>query len=352
MPNKFIKLFLVSLSLFLIFAFNEVGAQLKSPSPNDIKDSAEIIITPASPGANKNVFVKIESFSFDLNSSEIIWALDGAIKSKGLGKKSFSFQTGKIGSVSLIKAIIKTKEGRTIEKTLVVRPAGVDILWEASSYAPPFYKGKALYSYQSFITVIAVPNIINSSGAKINPGNLTYKWTKNSKVLGDVSGYGKNKFSFSKAVLSSPAEIEVEVMSSDKKIKASGSITLEPTEPKILIYENNPLYGIIYERAVDGEFKLDGSEITLIATPYFFSKEDTSGEKIKYNWNMNGRRINDKQDARQATFRNTEGGKGSTRISVDLQNENSGKELQSARTNVLLNFEGGEGSGGNKTVSF
>lgn len=352
MPNKFIKLFLVSLSLFLIFVFNEAGAQLKSPNPNDIKDSAEIIITPASPGANENVFVKIESFSFDLNSSEIIWALDGAIKSKGLGKKSFSFQTGKIGSVSLIKAVIKTKEGRTIEKSLVVRPAGVDILWEANSYAPPFYKGKALYSYQSFITVIAVPNIINSSGAKINPGNLTYKWTKNSKVLGDVSGYGKNKFSFSKTVLSSPAEIEVEVMSSDKKIKASGSITLEPTEPKILIYENNPLYGIIYERAVDGEYKLDGSEITLIATPYFFSREDTSGEKIKYNWNMNGRRINDKQDARQATFRNAEGGKGSTRISVDLQNENSGKELQSARTDVLLNFEGGEGSGDNKTVSF
>lgn len=347
MSNKFKKIFIITLSLFLIFTFNEADAQLKTANVNDIKDSSEIILTPAFPGANENVSVRLESFSFDLNSSEIIWAIDGVIKEKGLGKKFFSFKTGSVGSVSFIKAIIQTKEGKTIEKTLVIRPAGVDILWEANSYTPPFYKGKALYGYQSLITVIAVPNIINSEGAKINPDNLTYKWTKNNKVLGDVSGYGKNKFSFSKSILSDPSEIEVEVMSSDKKIKASGSIVLEPVEPKTVIYENNPLYGIIYERAVDGEFKLENNEITLTATPYFFSKEDTSGEKIKYNWNMNGRRINDKQDARQATFRNAEGGKGSARISVDLQNER--KELQSARTDVLLNFEG---SGGNKTVSF
>lgn len=349
MQNKFIKISLIALSLFLIFSFNKAGAQLKSASVNDIKDSAEIILTPAFPSPNENVFVKIESFSFDLNSAEIIWALDGAIKEKGLGKKFFSFKTGNVGSVSFIKAVIKTKEGKTVEKTLVIRPAGVDILWEANSYTPPFYKGKALYGYQSLITVIAVPNIINSEGAKINPDNLMYKWTKNSKVLGDVSGYGKNKFSFSKSILSDPSEIEVEVMSPDKKIKASGSIALEPVESKTIMYENNPLYGIIYERAVDGEYKLDGSEITLIATPYFFSREDTSGEKIKYNWNMNGRKIDGKQGERQATFRNAEGGKGSARISVDLQNENGGKELQSARTDVLLNFEGG---GGNKTVSF
>lgn len=349
MLNKTKKILVITLSLFLLFFLNEAHAQLKPANPTDIADSADITTIPAFPGANENVLVKIESFSFDLNSSEIIWALDGAIKSKGLGKKNFSFQTGSIGTVSLIKAIIKTKEGRTIEKTLVVRPAGVDILWEANSYTPPFYKGKALYSYQSFITVIAVPNIINSNGVKINPDNLTYKWTKDSKVLGDVSGYGKNSFTFSKSVISHSPEIEVEVMSSDKKIKASGSIILDAVEAKTVIYENNPLYGIIYERAVTGDFKLGGSEITLITAPYFFSKEDVGDQKIKYDWSMNGRNINNKQDARQATFRNTEGGKGSTRISVDLQNESTSKELQSARTDVLLNFEEGVS---NKTVSF
>lgn len=347
MLNKIKIISAIALSLFLIFTLKAHG-QLQSATLSDITDSAEITTIPASPGANENVSVKIESFSFDLNSSEIIWAVNGAIKDKGFGKKNFSFKTGSVGSISLIKAVIKTKEGKTVEKTLVVRPAGVDILWEADSYTPPFYKGKALYGYQSLVTVIALPNMANSSGTKINPDNLIYKWTKDGKVLGGVSGYGKSKFSFSRSILSRPDEIEVEVMSSDKKIKASGSITLEPIEPKTVIYENNPLYGIIYEKAISGEFKLNGNEITLITTPYFFGKNDVGG-RIKYDWRMNGRSINNKPDARQATFRNTEGAKGSTKISVDLQNE--GKELQSAGTNIMLNFEGDEGENA-KTLSF
>lgn len=346
MLNKIKIIFSITLSLFLIFAFNKADAQ--STNINNIRDLAEIILTPASPGANENVSLKIESFSFDLNSSEIIWAVNGVIKDKGFGKKVFSFKTGSIGSVSLIKAVIKTKEGETVEKTLVVRPAGVDIIWEADSYTPPFYKGKALYGYQNLVTVIALPNIINSNGVKINPENLIYKWTKDGKVLGGVSGYGKSKFSFSKSILSRPDEIEVEVTSSDKKIKASGNITIEPIEPKVVIYENNPLYGIIYEKAISGEFKLNGNEITLITTPYFFGKNDV-GQKIIHDWKMNGRSINNKQDEIQATFRNSENVRGSTKISVDLQNE--GKELQSARTDFLLNFEVSD-SGSEKKISF
>ena len=94
---------------------------------------------------------------------------------------------------------------------------------------------------------------------------------------------------------------------------------------------------------------MNGSEITLTTTPYFFSRGDINGSKIKYDWSMNGRNINNKKDARQATFRNTKDSSGSTKISVELQNENGGKELQSSRSSVFLNFEG---NSSNKTVSF
>lgn len=346
MLNKFNKIILIAVLLFLIFSFN-VHGQVKTAGVSGIGDSVNITTVPAFPGANEDISIKIESFSFDLNSSEIIWAVDGVIKDKDIGKKNFFLKTGKIGSVSLVKIIIKTKEGKNVEKSIVIRPVGVYLFWQASSYTPPFYRGKALYSYQSRITVIALPEIINAAGAKIHPSNLIYKWTKDGKVLGEVSGYGKNKFSFSKSILSEPPEIKVEVMSPDNTIKASGEITLEPIEPKVIIYENNPLYGIIYEKAVVNEFKLDGGEITLVATPYFFSEEETSGQKIKYDWSMNGRSINNKQDEKQTTFRNADGGMGSARISVDLQNDE--RELQSARTGVLLNFEEGKNK---KTPSF
>lgn len=353
MTNKTILFFTILITFLLpAISVNEAHGQLKTAGSIDINDTINITTAPPFPKANEEVSVRIENFSYDLNSSEIIWALDGIIKEKGVGKKNFSFRTGKIGSVSLIKIIVKTKDGKNMEKSLVVRPAGVDMFWQADSYTPPFYKGKALYSYQSTITVVAIPNIVNSNGEKINPSSLIYKWTKDSKVLGEVSGYGKNYFSFTKSILSNSPEIEVEVMSSDKKIKASGSIVLDPIETKVLMYENNPLYGIIYDKAVVDKFTMSNNEITLVAVPYFFSTEEASRQKLKYDWSMNGQNINNQQSKRQATFRNTGGNKGSARISVSLQNENDGKELQSARTDVLLDFEGDEGGGGSKTVSF
>lgn len=346
MVNKFNKIIIFSLALFLIFTA-QVHGQTKTATLSDVTDSVDITTTPSSPGANQNISIRIESYSFDLNSSEIIWALNGIIKDKGVGKKDFSFKTGEVGTASLIKILIKTKEGRRIEKSLVVRPAEVDIVWQADSYVPPFYKGKSIYTYQSQITMIALPDLTNSKGAKLNPDSLIYKWTKDGKVLGGVSGYGKNKFSFSKSIISNSTEIEVEVSSSDKETRAYGSITLDPVEPKLILYENNPLYGIIYSKALGDNFKMNGNEITLSATPYFFSLEQINNGKLKYNWNMNGQNLNNKQDAKEITFRNTEGGAGSTKISVDLQNDE--KELQSARTGALLNFDG---KSGNETVKF
>lgn len=347
MANKFNKIIIISLAFFLVFAL-EARGQIKMPSMSNVSESVDIKTLPELPSANQDVSVRIESYSFDLNSSEIIWALNGVIKDKGVGKKDFDFKTGAIGTPSLIKILIKTKDGKNIEKSLIIRPSGVDIIWQADSFVPPFYKGKALYSYQSRITVIALPEFTNSTGVKINPENLIYKWSKDGTVLGGVSGYGKNKFSFTKLLISSPPEIEVEVSSADRETRASGRIMIEPVESKAVLYENNPLYGIIYEKAVVNDFKMGGSEITLAVAPYFFGLEELNGGKVKYNWSMNGQNITDKQDLRGVTFRNADGGSGSTRVSVYLQNET--KELQSAGTDALLNFE--VGGVDDKTVNF
>src|SRR3990167_10337236 len=74
----------------------------------------------------------------------------------------------------------------------------VDLLWQGNSYVPPFYEGRTLWSSQSRITFLAIPH-----GAGIgNPANLTYKWTKNGTVLGNINGVGKNTLSFIDSILS------------------------------------------------------------------------------------------------------------------------------------------------------
>lgn len=348
MANAFKKTVGIAMLFFLPFVALNVTAQTKSISLDDIENSIQIKTLPQFPKANEEVSIRIESFSSDLNTAEIIWALDGKIQSKSLGKKDFSFTTGKLGTVSLVKIIIKTTEGRTIEKTVVVKPALVDLVWEANSYTPPFYKGKALYAHQSKVTIVAMPHMLDSNKKEINPKNLIYKWIKNGKVLGQISGYGKNSFSLVESIISNPIEIEVEVTSSDKSLKAKGEMILDPIESRAIIYENNPLYGIIYEKAMGEELKLAGREITLSVAPYFFSREDVDSQKINYDWNMNGADINSKKNAGSKTFRRVGDTDGASRVSVELQNEN--RELQSASASVSLNF--GEAESNKIPVSF
>ena len=59
----------------------------------------EIRMTPEYPGANTNVEAKIVSFSFDVDSSNITWTLNGKIIEQGIGAKTVEFQTGATGSM-------------------------------------------------------------------------------------------------------------------------------------------------------------------------------------------------------------------------------------------------------------
>src|SRR3990167_742525 len=91
--------------------------------------------------------------------------------------------------------------------TTVVLAQSVDILWQGDTYTPPFYKGKSLWSNQSRITFVAIPQGLG------NPASLNYKWTKNGTVLGNINGIGKNTLSFTDSILSRPQTIRVDILS-------------------------------------------------------------------------------------------------------------------------------------------
>src|SRR5688572_16598777 len=83
----------------------------------------------------------------------------------------------------------------------------VDLLWQAETYTLPFYKGKALWSKESRVKLLAIPR-----GPGVgNPLNLTYKWTKNGTVLGNINGVGKNTIAFTDSIISRPQTIQVDI---------------------------------------------------------------------------------------------------------------------------------------------
>src|SRR3989344_5789748 len=228
-------------------------------------------ISPQYPSQNQSVNATLNSHSINLDKANIFWSVNDQETSGGIGKKSFSFKTEDTGSFTVLSVTIDTVDGQSISKTMTITPAELDMLWEAyDSYTPPFYKGKALVTSQGTLKIVAVPSIINQNG-KVNINNLSYVWKKDSKTQSDSSGWGKNYFIFQNSYLDKGNIIEVKVSDISGGASASGKITLNTTNPKILFYQNDPALGVKWERTLNNGFTINPNGETLTVEPYFFS---------------------------------------------------------------------------------
>ena len=208
--------------------------------------------------------------------------------------------------------------------------SSVDLIWHGEVYTPPFYKGRSLWSSQSQLKIVAIANIPNT-----NPRNLFYKWTKNSTVLGTVNGVGKNTISINDPIFSKPQTIKVEVMSSDGAILGSSTVTLAPTKPSLLVYENNPLYGLMLHKEIGSQYNLENREITLSAFPLFFNVPNTKSSRLNYEWQTDVGVVGEGQSA---TYQIPEGLTGSSRVSIRIMNND--RITQDVRRSFLLKYDG------------
>ncbi len=302
---------------------------------HETQSALEIKTSPAYPGPQEEVLVSIESYHVNLNSSQIGWYLNGQLEKSGTGVKTFEFTTGNIGQSSRITMVVQTLDGFTFEKEHVINPSEMDIVWEAQTYTPPFYKGKALYSHQSGITLTAIPTITNSSGVKINPNNLIYKWTLNSSVLPNQSGYGKNTITLPGNTNLREITITAEASTLDGTRSVKEEVVLNSNNPKTLIYERHPLYGLGFNKALKN-FNMESQEINLKAVPYFFDNQED--HTVNYTWMMNNQIVSSSGNPSLLTLRREgEAVSGTALISVSMTSLS--KTRQRANDNVSLTFD-------------
>lgn len=311
--------------LFLLFfipltAFGQV--------PTGI-DSIEIRVNPENPAPNQQMTVKVESFSLDMNRSTIIWTLDGKQVQSGTGVTSYTFNAPANGKTSTLGIYIKTAQGREIRRTVPIRPGDVSIAWEAVGYTPPLFKGKGLPSYQGGVRFVAMPELFRN-GTRLNPAELLYTWKKGSTVLGSSSGYGKQEVIIYGTVVPEPMTIRVDVQSKDGLTRGAGVVTVDFYDPEIQFYKEDPLYGVMYNKAVAKQEPLTNNEFKITATPYNFSELST------YNWTVNGIDQPDLQDQKSITFRNNGTVGGQSIIGLNLRS--SRYILQSAKQNFTVYF--------------
>lgn len=205
----------------------------------------------------------------------------------------------------------------------------IDFLIQGDNYTPAFYKGLPLWTNQTKVTILAIPSIPGVT----NTRGLNYKWTKNNVVLGTVSGIGRNSLAFIDSVLGKSQTIKLEVLSANSAILASETFTLTPTAPSLLVYEDNPLYGVIFHREASTGYSLIGQEVTFTAFPLFYSIRDRFDPGVNYLWRTN---TGDSETRNSVTYRTPEGVSGSSQVTLSADHKDY--IIQSARKSFLVEF--------------
>jgi hypothetical protein len=325
------KLSILGLLLFIpVFSF----AQISGPGFNDTDISHKI--NPPYPGEHSAVDVSINSSYVFLNSSMITWSINGRTIKKGIGETDVQFVTGAVGKPILVNANISTGNGETYSKNITVNPVNVDFITQAKTYTPPFYKGKALFTGESTLIVSALAEITGNGGI-IDQDKLIYEWSVDDTTKFKQSGYSKKDFTFNGTMWNQPQKVTVSISTIDGTEVARKSEVFTPTKPEIQIYEDNPLLGILFNRAISSQFNIGkGKEVTFFASPYNIMLEQLSNG-TNYLWKMNGKSVLGNENGNSITFRDDTGESGETNISIEVSQERN--LFQRASNNFKIQFK-------------
>lgn len=266
-------------TFFAIALFFIIGSPLTALAAGPIN----IRTIPAFPGPETFTTVRVESFIVDIKGSRLIWLLNDAPVQDGIGATEYKFTTGGLGSESIFEVLISTPDGKNFKETLRIYPAAIDLLWEADTYTPPFYKGKALPTHRSSIKVMALPQF---GSEKISTQTAHYQWTLNQST-GAGKGTGISSVSVEASPQGGAVSITAEVTSNDGLHKGARTMQIPSVSPEVVFYEDSPIYGIRWERALLGIVSTPDPEYRVHGTPFFFAKTDRDYGNLVYQWYVN-----------------------------------------------------------------
>lgn len=274
----------VLLTLMVLTAAADASAQTASTLQTQAQTHIEI--KPSRPAPFTNISLSLVAYSFDPSRTVITWYINGKEVGKGVGMRNFTTTTGAAGKAITVQAVAEPTNRPKSVTTVVVRPAYVAIVWEAQTYTPVFYKGKAMATPGAAVTYIALPFFVDDKGNPIDPSKLYYIWKRRYLADQNASGLGKRTYTVQQDYRN--ADISVEVITSDKAISYETNATVPRIQPILNVYALHPLLGIRYEHAIGGTYALSSEESSLIVEPYFFSILNRNAGNVAYDWTIDG----------------------------------------------------------------
>lgn len=243
--------------------------------------------SPRYPAPDSSVTLTLQSSLYNLNTSDIVWIVNGKQSAQGTGLKTLALQTGSAGSRIDVVVDISGASGAASASATII-PTSVDLLWESDSYVPPFYQGRALASAGSSVRVVAIPNFSRPGSAPMAPGKIVFTWTKDGEVMESLSGLGRSTITLDGPMLFGTETISVEATASDGSVSGQGVLRIPDTEPQLALYEDHPLFGTLYHRALGTTTFVPSNEMSFVAVPYFAAVTTATTRSLEYAWRVNG----------------------------------------------------------------
>lgn len=291
---------------------------IPATTEGQFSNSLSIEVSPSYPEPFSTVRLQASPVGNAERGMEFVWSVDGVVVERGVGQTTASFTVGRVGARHSVSLTV-LENGAVRSRTSISIPiTAVAMILETDTYTPPLYKGASLPVTGSVASIVAIPDILTSSGALANRSQLDYTWKYNGRVISDQSGVGENVYHLS--VIPRNDIVEVEISFPGEGPIAQGRISIEPHEPELLFYVHNPLLGPVFEHAVAENFNLRESETTLGAYPYFFSTIDRRSPALSYRWTLN----NSPLTVTEPNLTVRKGGSGGrATLSAEVENEGS-----------------------------
>jgi len=297
------------------------------PSTLTQENTSTITSLPRHPEPGETVTLTLNDYSINTNGATTRWFVNGVMVSEN--ERSLQLNAGALGNSTAVIVRTSLPNGTTLEAAHTVTPIRVDMLIEADTLTPAFYKGRSIPSSGSLVRVTAIP----FTGVDRDPETYSYTWKVKDKVQTGGSQYGGNSVTFTSG-FERNMEVSVDIIDTDGTIITSETIYVPLSDPELHYYEINPLRGMS-EFAIGGGFTFVGDEIRVRAEPYFISSS-LLNENPHREWKLNGSTIkNPSGDLQEITLRK-QGDSGSFQLEFHIRNLK--QLLQGVKKSVTISF--------------
>ncbi|MDE2172766.1 MAG: hypothetical protein KGJ33_02390 [Patescibacteria group bacterium] len=297
----------------------------------------ELTASTNSPVPGSAVTITAASYSTNINAATLSWNVNGTNVQTGVGLTSLEITAPAAGKSTIVKVTATTPAGLVITNSMAIQSGSVDMIVEPDGYVPPFFPGKTAAIYQNTVRIVAVPHLVSPAGTEYDPATLIYSWKKNDMLISDQSGYGKQSISLPGDIIPRTYTITVTASTRDGSASVTGLMDVNFDQPSIVFYENDPLYGPLYNTAITNTLQIGSqNEQGIIAVPYGFNTTTNGANDLTYSWQINGIDHSELSSNPSVILRAPGNSAGSS--AIQLQITNTQQILQSASAAFSATF--------------